>query len=234
MLELLFFLLIFIIFFIILTISLPYHYDLYFSFDEVFKYRLSISVLFLQLFLKNNSENQSLFIKVFNLKKEINISNDNKAVNFIEKKSKKLIRKKIKNKTEINNDKKVVSKKKRSKFNFIFKLINQENLNQLFKFILDMIKILKIDYLKMKVVFSLADPYYNGLFLAYYYTFKQIFDYPDLSLEINWQEVVFKAKASAGGKIIPLQIFAHILRFIFSFKSLKIFWQLYQLNFKKG
>lgn len=234
MLQFLFFLLIFIIFFLFLAAALPYHYALYFNYDKDLKYRLSISVLFLELIFNGDLENQSFLIKVFNLKKELNISSDNKAVKFIEKKSKKIIKEKIKNKTEAEAEKKEAQVEKRSKFNFDFKLINRENLNHIFKFIVEMIKILKMDYLKLNLIFSLGDPYYNGLFLAYYYTLKELFAYPELNAEINWQEVVFKAEGSAGGKIIPLQILVHILIFIFSLKSLKIFWRLYQSNFKKG
>ncbi len=49
MLQFLFFLLIFIIFFLFLAAALPYHYALYFNYDKSLKYRLSISVLFLEL-----------------------------------------------------------------------------------------------------------------------------------------------------------------------------------------
>jgi hypothetical protein len=104
----------------------------------------------------------------------------------------------------------------------------------LFKFILDIIKILKADYLKLNLLFSFEDPYYNGLFLAYYYTFKEVFDYPNIKVEVNWQEVIFEADGSIGGKIRPGEIIYHILKFIFSLKSLKIFWHLYQSNSKKG
>jgi hypothetical protein len=215
-------------------VSLPYHYALYFDFDKTLKYHLAVSVLFLRLIFQADSENKLFFIKIFNLKKEFKAAENNKVSNFIENKSKKIIEKKFKNKTDPAAEKKEEKSKKKSKFKFDFKLINRKNLNHIFKFIVKMIKILKLDYLKLNLVFSLEDPYYNGLFMAYYYTFKGLFNYPDLKVEINWQEVVFEAEGSAGGKIIPLEIILQILKFIFSLKSLKIFWQLYQSNSKKG
>ncbi|MFN2339989.1 MAG: hypothetical protein ABR547_01790 [Halanaerobium sp.] len=231
MLQFLFLFLIFIIFFTILLVALPYHYALYFNFDKTLKYNFAVSVLFLQLIFKGDPESKLFLIKIFSFKKEFKIAENNKVSNFIENKSKKIIEKKIKNKTVPAAEKKA---EKKSKFKFDFKLINKENLKHIFKFIIEMLRILKLDYLKLKVVFSLADPYYNGLFLAYYYTLKELFNYPDLKVEINWQEVVFEANGSAGGKIIPLKIIYQILKFIFSLKSLKIFWQLYQSNSKKG
>ncbi len=233
LLQFIFFLLIFIIFAIILVTALPYHYALSFDFDKVLKYRLAVSVLFLQLIFKGDLKSQLFFIKIFNFKKEFNLNKENKLTNFIEDKSKKLIKEKIIDQNAPDDQKSKKKQKDKSKFNFDFKLLKRENLNHIFKFIVEMIKILKMDYLKLRVLFSLGDPYYNGLFLAYYYTLKELFDYPDLKAEINWQEVVFEAEGSAGGKIVPLQIIYHILKFIFSIKSLKIFWQLYQSN-KKG
>mgnify|MGYP000450398184 CR=1 FL=1 len=167
------------------------------------------------------------------IKKELKFNADNKITAFIENKSKKIIKEKIGQKSAAEKKEKK-SDKSKNKFKFDFKLINRKNLNHIFRFILKLIKFLKMDYLKLSLVFSTADPYYNGIFLAYYYTFKELFDYPDIKAQINWQEVVFEAEGSAGGTIIPLKIFWQLFKFIFSFKSLKIFWQLYQSNSKKG
>lgn len=230
MLQFLFLFLIFLIFFIILLLALPYHYDLSFNLQDKLNYSFSFSVIFLKLFFEGDIKKQSLFFKIFSYKKEIKLE-DNKITSFIENKSKKLIKEKIIQKTA---EKKENQGKSKKKYKFDFSLINRENLNHIFRFIIEMIRILKMDYLKLSLVFSFDDPYYNGIFLAYYYTLKELFDYPDLKAEINWQEVVFEAKGSTGGKIIPLKIIWQLLKFIFSIKSLKIFWQLYQSNSKKG
>jgi len=232
-LQFIFILLIFIIFSIFLVSSLSYHYALYFKFDKNLRYKLAVSVIFLQLIFRADADGHLLLLKIFNFEKELNLNKKNKLINFIEAKSKKEIKKKIINKTAADDEQSKEKSKNRSKFSFDFKLINRENINHIFKFIVKMIKILKMDYLILKVAFSLGDPYYNGIFLAYYYSLKEIFDYPDLKAEIKWQEVVFEAEGSAGGKIIPLQIVYHFLKFVFSIKSLKIFWRLYQSN-KKG
>lgn len=232
LLQFLFLFLIFLIFSIILLLALPYHYDLSFNLQDRLNYSFSFSVIFLKLIFEGDIKKQSLFLKTFSYKKEIKLE-DNKITSFIENKSKKLIKEKIEQKTSEKKESQGKSKKK-SNFKFDFSLINRENLNHIFSFVVEMIRILKIDYLKLNLVFSFDDPYYNGIFLAYYYTLKELFDYPDLKAEINWQEVVFEAEGSTGGKIIPLKIIWQLLQFIFSIKSLKIFWQLYQSNSKKG
>lgn len=241
MLQFLFLFIIFLIFFIILLLVLPYHYALSFNYQKKLNYSFSLSVIFVKVIFKGDKKNHSIFLEIFNLKKEFKMDDNNKVTNFIEdkskfikNKSKKAIKEKIKQKTEAAKKEKPHKSKKKSKFKFDFSLINRENINHIFKFILEMINILKMDYLKLSFVFSFADPYYNGIFLAYYYTFKELFDYPDIKAKINWQEVVFEAEGSTGGKIIPLKIIWQLLKFIFSIKSLKIFWQLYQSNSKKG
>lgn len=234
LLQFLFLFIIFLIFFISLLLILPYHYALSFEFKERLNYSFSFSVIFLKIFLKGQKTKQSLFIEIFNFKKELNLDDDDKITAFIKNKSKKLIKDKIDKKTSAEKKEKPAKSEQKSKFKFDFSLINRENLTHIFKFIVEMIKFLKMDYFKLSLVFSFADPYYNGIFLAYYYTFKEIFAYPDIKAQINWQEVVFEAEASAGGKIIPLKIIWQLFKFIFSLKSLKIFWKLYQSNSKKG
>lgn len=231
-LQILFLLIIFLIFSIILLLVLPYHYALYFKFEKTLEYHLSLSLLFLQLIYKANSEERLFYLKIFNFKKQFKINEKKEIAEFIKDKSKKIIYKKIKQKTASEKREKTV--KSKNKFKFDYSLINKENLDHIFKFIIKMVKFLKMDYLKLKLVFSFADPYYNGLFLAYYYTFKELFDYPDLKARINWQEQIFEAEGSTGARIIPLTIIWQLLKFIFSIKSLKIFWKLYQSNSKKG
>ena len=232
LLQIIFFFIIFLIFFIFLLLSLPYHYDLYFKFKKTLKYRLSISLLFLQLIYSASPEKKLFFIKIFNFKKQFDLNKKNKIAAFIKNKSKKVIKNRIKQKkvTEKNEQ----PNKSKNKFNFDYRLINRENLDHIFKFIINIIQFLKLDYFKLKLLFSFDDPYYNGLFMAYYYTLKELFDYPDLKVRINWQEVVFESEGSAGAKIIPIKIIWILLSFIFSTAGLKILWQLYQTNSKKG
>ncbi|RAK09329.1 hypothetical protein C8C77_10631 [Halanaerobium saccharolyticum] len=235
MLQFLFLFLIFVIFFIILLLVFPYHYAFNFEYKKHLKLSFSCSLLFVQLIFSADSERRSLFLKVLNFKKELNLE-DNNLAKFIENKSKKVIKEKITNKIAKNKKRKQEESRTQSKsnFNFDFRLINKKNLKHIFKFIVKLLKILKMDYLKLDIIFSFADPYYNGIFLAYYYTLKELFDYPDFKVRINWQEVMFEAEGSTGGKIIPLQIIVHFLKFIFSIRSLKIFWQVYKSNSKKG
>lgn len=233
MLQFLLLFIIFVIFFIILLLALPYHYVFNFEYRKHLKFHFRCSLLFVQLIFYADSGGKLLTLKVLNFKKALNLE-DNNIAKFIKNKSKKVIKNKIANKTADNKKRKQEKSKKKSKFKFDFSLINKNNLNHIFKFILKLIKILKMDYLKLDLVFSFADPYYNGIFLAYYYTLKELFDYPVFKARINWQEVMLEAEGSAGGKIIPLKIIIYFLKFIFSIRSLKIFWQLYKSNSKKG
>lgn len=232
-LQFIFLFFIFIILCILLLLVLPYHYDLYFNYDSSLIYRFSFSLFCLHFIFEGDSDGQLYLIKFLNYQKRL-ITNNNTITGYIKDKSEKAIEKKIKQDNETAKKEKSDRQKKKSNFKFDFGLINRENLNHIFKFVVKMVKILKMDYLKLYLVFSFSDPYYNGIFLAYYYTFKELFDYPDLKVKINWQEVVFEAEASTGGKIIPLNIIWQLLKFIFSIKSLRIFWKLYQLNYKKG
>ena len=231
MLQLLFLLLIFLIFFLLLLLVIPYYYSFSFKYQQDFSCSINLSLIFLKLHFSWQGEDQSFVIEIFGFQKNLQLR-ETKVGSLIEEKSKKVINKKI-NELGSKSKKKEKSKKK-SAFNFDFKLINKENLNHIFRFIVELFKILKMDYLKLYIYFSFADPYYNGLFLAFYYTIKELFDYPDLKAEISWQEVVFEAEGSTGGKIIPAQIIFHLLKFVFSLKTIKILWRLYQSNSKKG
>lgn len=73
---------------------------------------------------------------------------------------------------------------------------------------------------------SFADPYYNGIISAYYFSLKNI--YPDLPIKIvvNWQEETFAGQGIISGRIIPIVFFYQLLIFIFSPHSIKTLWQL--------
>lgn len=228
LLQFLFFLLFFLIFFILLITALPYYYKLSLNYDQNIKLQFWLSILFLQVKIDILDEDNEFQIQIFNYQKIFKTkkisSEENKAAKFIQEKGKKFFENKFNkdNKEKTNEDKK--------KFKFPFHIITRENLNHIFSLLIKIIKELKPDFLKLNLQFSFPDPYYNGLFLAYYYTFKELTNYPDLKAEINWQEVMFKVKTSLGGKIIPLKLFLILLNFIFSGKSFKIFWQIYKSN----
>ncbi|MFW5979545.1 MAG: hypothetical protein ACOCQZ_02385 [Halanaerobium sp.] len=230
MLQFIFLFIFFLIFSTLLLLILPYTYTLSFNFQQKLEYSLLLKFLIFKFRFTGDQKKQSLFIDVLGFKKEFDLA-ENKFEKFIADKSSKIIEEKIK---QVKSKKDKKKNKKKSRFKFDFKLISRENLEHLFKFILQMLKSLKPDYLKLKVFFSFADPYYNGLFLAYYYTLKELISYPDFEAHISWQEVVIEARGAAGGKIIPAKIIFQILMFLLSIKSLKIFWQLYQSNSKKG
>lgn len=235
MLQILLWLLIILIFFLITVILLPYHYAFSFDFKEKLYFKVFFSVLFLKLFLEGDLKDQSLHIKILNFKKKLNFDKE-KSSKFNKDNAVNIIKEKIENKISADKkqEKAITVKKNKNGFKFDFSLLNKENFKHLFSFIIRMLKILKVDYLKLNLLFSFADPYYNGLFLAFYYTIKELFDYPDLKVKINWQEVVFEADGSAAGSIVPLRVLFELFKFVFSVRSFKIYWKLYQANKKKG
>ena len=232
MLQFLFFILIVPIFFILFLTALPYYYSFTLNYDQHLKLQFLISVLFLKVNFYIKEEKKELLLQIFNYKKTFKLNNlapeENKAAKFIQDKGKDFIKSKFENnKTDENKEKKETEK---SKFKFPFQIIKRENINHIFAFLINLIKELKPDVFKLNLLFSFSDPYLNGIFLAYYYTFKQLTNYPDLKAEINWQEVMFKAESTIGGKIVPLKLVYILLNFIFSIKTLKIFWKIYKSN----
>jgi len=236
LLQLIFLLLIILIFFILAILALPYRYALSFDYDQKLDLNLYFSVLFFRLYLQKKADQKLIYFQILGYKKEFKLSKlveENGAAEFIQQKSKKFIIKKFKffsaeDSSEEEEESKLKKEKKKGAALFPFRIINRENLSHFFQFIINLLKKLKPNYLKLDLLFSFGDPYYNGLFLAYYYTFKSLLDYPEITAEINWQEVVFKGKGAVGGRIIPLLIFWHFFAFIFSFKTLKILWMLYK------
>jgi hypothetical protein len=229
LLQFIFLLLIILIFSIFLLIALPYSYAFSFDYEQKLDFSFYFSVLIFKLDFKKIGNQKLLYLEILNFKKKFSLNKlieENAVTNFMQQKSKNFIQNKFK-KISGENDKEI-NEEKKSKFSFPFRIISRENLSHIFQFIINLIKKLKPDYLKLDLLFSLADPYYNGLFLAYYYTLKSLLDYPDIKAEINWQEVMFKGKGAIGGKIIPLLIIWQFIAFIFSLKTLKILWQLYK------
>lgn len=234
LLQFLVLLLVILIFSIIALLSLSFHYQISFLYDQKLQYSFSGSVLFLTISAEKNAEATLLLLKILSFKKEFKLNNftveANTVGNFIKNKTTDFIKEKFE-KDEVVEEEKIKiekKKKKKSKFNFPLRLINKENLTHLFKFLVELIRTLRPDYLKLNLLFSFADPYYNGLFLAYYYTFKSLFDYPELKAAINWQEVMFKGNGSLGGSIRPIIIIWQFLVFLFSAKTLRFLWQLYK------
>jgi hypothetical protein len=216
--------------------ALPYHYALSFDYDQKLDLKLYFSVLFFRMYLQKKADQKLVCLKILGYKKEFKLNKlaeENSAAEFIQQKSKKFIQNKFKffsdeDKSKDKEEKKLKKKKKKAVTAFPFSLISRENLSHFFQFIINLLKKLKPDYLKLDLLFSFADPYYNGIFLAYYYTFKELLDYPEINVKINWQEVLFKGKGAVGGRIIPLLILWHFFTFIFSFKTLKILWLFYK------
>lgn len=234
LLHIIFFIVIFLILLIILTAVTPYYYFLKLSYKKKMYYQFNLSFLFIDIFLIKNKAQNFLIIKVFRFKKRLNLSllaeNNKKKINKSLTKVKNTGSEKIKNiffSKENNKNKSLINFKRN------LKIFNRDNLKHLFNFLIQLFSDLKADKFRLDLLFSAADPYYNGLFLAFYYSAKEILDLKNFKAEICWEEIKLEAELEISGRIILAELFLDFLRFVFSFKTLKILKEIYQYN-KKG
>ena len=140
--------------------------------------------------------------------------------------------KEIKKKEEIIKEKieKVDKEKKKSKSSFPFKLVNKTNIKHIFKFLFKLYKEIKPDSINIDLAIAFSDPYYNGLFLANYYSLKGIYPKLPVSITTYWDREVIEGRGKIKGKIKPIVILYFIFSFVFSIKTLKMFWQYRKIN----
>lgn len=219
MLQLLFLTLSFVILFLIIIIILPYHYYLSFNYSNNFNFKFRVSFLFFKIIFNFSGDKKVFYLKIFNYKKSFIIKNYKKPV----KKAANTIWPKLKEHDfNSSDDQSNLSKE-----------LNIEILSHFFSFLKSIINEIKPKNCKLHLVIAFADPYYNALVLAYYYLLEGILNFSDFKVETNWQKSVFKAAGRISGQIIPIRIMFVLLKFIFSIKTIKFFWQLYKSN-KKG
>ena len=201
-------LLIFIILLILFLISLAYNYQFVIKYQEFISTEIFLGNKIINFRYKKDKNIQESFIKILNYKKEIKKENKNKYKD----KNKEKIKKAKKDKDENDNK-------------FKFSLINKKNLVHILKFILKIYKEIKPDLIKIDLNISLADPYYNGLIMANYYSIKKVYPNFPVSVSTYWDQEVVEGKAEIKGQIKPIVILFLILKFIFSPLTLKIIWQ---------
>ena len=183
----------------------------------------------MEISLIKNPQKNYLFIKIFKFKKRINptllAKNNKEKINKSITKVKNAGSKKIKNTfgSSKNNKKESLIKLKNN-----LGIINQENLKHILNFLIQLFSKLRADKFKLELLFSTSDPYYNGLFLAFYYSIKEIFNFKNFRAEICWGEIKLETEIEIAGRIILSKLFFELLKFIFSFKTLKILRKIYK------
>ncbi|MGM0436642.1 MAG: hypothetical protein ACQEQD_00065 [Bacillota bacterium] len=213
-LAVIFWFLIFIIFIILFVISLSYHYVFTFNYEKYLSTKIYFGNNLINIKYIKKKDKKISYIKFLGYEKEI-------TKNKEKRKKEEIIKEKI-GKTD--------NKKKKSESSFPFKLINKKNIKHIFKFLYKIYKEIKPDSINIDLAIALSDPYYNGLILANYYSLKGI--YPNFPVSINtyWDREVIKGQGKIKGKIKPIVILYFIFSFVFSIKTLKMFWQYRKIN----
>lgn len=228
-------------------LALPLHYSFLVNYDENLIVELSLSLLFLKLKFKLSPKNNLITFNIFNFSRVLSLNDSaviKKSKKFIERKFREKIESKFKGNNIDDEDDKLndknnnanenKSKKRKLKFKSYLILLNKENISHIFKLIINIFKKLKADTFNLYFLISSADPYYNGLFLACFFTFKEISGFKNMKADIAWGKTIFKTNFFIQGKIIPLKLIFVFLNFFFSLQTFKILKELFKLKYKKG
>jgi len=208
-LAFIFWLLIFIILLILLVISLSYHYNFILNYEQNFSTEIYFGNKLINFKYIKKKNKQISYIKFLGYEKEI-IKNKKSS------KKEEIIKK---------NVEKADKEKKKSKSSFPFKLINKTNIIHVFKFLFKIYKEIKPDSINIDLAIAFSDPYYNGLILANYYSLKGVYPKFPVSITTYWDREVIEGRGEIKGKIKPIVILFLIFSFVFSFNTLKMFWQ---------
>lgn len=219
MLEILFSLIVIIIMIIIIPLLLDYHYLIKFEYDSSLILYISISTSLYSYQLIRYPEKSCLIkksnINFLGIKKEY--------INRKEKDEQKAPSSLKENKSdEKKKEKKNKIKDIKEKFNTGAALASKENLEHIFFFIIELFKELKPDKFSLFFNLSFSDPYYNGLILGYYYSFKEILKLENFKIKVDWFEPKFKTDSTIEGEVIPIKILFAIFKFIFSIQSIRV------------
>lgn len=204
-----FWFLIFIIFIILFVISLSYNYVFTFNYEKSLSTEIYFGNNLINIKYIKKKDKKISYIKFLGYEKEI-IKNNEK------RKKEEIIKEKIE---------KTDKEKKKSESSFPFKLINKKNIKHIFKFLYKIFKEIKPDSINIDLAIAFSDPYYNGLILANYYSLKGIYPNLPVSIATYWDREVIEGQGEIKGKIKPIVILLLIFRFIFSIRTLKMFWQ---------
>lgn len=210
-----------IIFLVLFILIIPYNYYFKYSYDEFLSYEISIKILFFSFVIKKIKDEQYKYFKIFNYKKEIEVKNKREQKQVKEEKE---VTEYAKKKIEKENK----EDKEGKKSDFPFKLITVDNIKHIFKFIKDILYMIKPDHIDTNLQLGLEEPHHSGTILGYYYSLKGL--YPDLPLKlfINWEEEKVAVNGKVTGNIILIQIIMRTLFFILSVRSIRIGWNIYK------
>jgi hypothetical protein len=204
---------------IIIPLLLDYHYLIKFEYDSSLILYISISTsLYSYQLIRYPGESgliKKSSINFLGIKKEyINIKEKDEQIISSSLKKTKAEEKKKEKKNKIKDIK--------EKFNTGAALASKENLEHIFFFIIELLKELKPDKFSLFLNLSFSDPYYNGLILGYYYSFKEILKLENFKIKVDWFEPKFKTDSTIEGEVIPIKILFTVFKFIFSIQSIRL------------
>ncbi|SFM09627.1 hypothetical protein [Halanaerobium salsuginis] len=171
-----------------LSLFIPLKYKIKLDYNYKLAFLIKFSYLGINLIFKKSNQEKIWLLKFSKYSKKINLSS------FFNKN-------KISNKTKAKEGK--LTKLKDLKF-----YLDNDNFSQILAVLKKILKIIVPSHLKLKIDFSLGDPYYNALFIAGYYALKDIFSKkifndldPEIEINLNWQEVKLDFEFLMTGRI---------------------------------
>lgn len=112
----------------------------------------------------------------------------------------------------------------------IFEIINKDSLFHMGRFILSLLKIIKLDRYFCNLTVSTSEPYYDGIIMALYYSFIYPLLGSNIKLKPGKNNMVFKVKGEIAGSFIPGKILYRVIIFILSPRSIKLFYNLWKVR----
>jgi hypothetical protein len=203
--------------------SIPYKYLLYYSYTENLYFKMSISTFFFSFAYSKEEQKESTYIKVFSFKKEFEKKSSEKETE--DKKLKDKIKEKVKKKSK--------KEKKKKKSGIPFSIIRYENIKHIFQLLIDLLKMIIPKHLRLYFLIGLEEPHLNGWLIASYYSLKGIYPKLPINIDIDWEKENYESNGELSGYIIPIQLVARILVFIFSVKTIKILWKVFKYKRSK-
>ena len=97
-----------------------------------------------------------------------------------------------------------------------------ETIQHIFDLIKGLASIFKPDTVKFDCHLGFEDPYYNGIFLAGYYSLKGNYSDLPLTLNVDWEREVLDLRGEVVGRFILLQVFWRIMFSGLSLKTVKL------------
>ena len=110
----------------------------------------------------------------------------------------------------------------------IKEIINRDNLRHLGDFIISILKIIKPKEYSLEIFLGTSDPFYDGVFLAIYYSIVYPLAGNQIKLKTGWDEMIFTSRGSAAGRFRISELLYRFLIFILSPQTWRILYKMWE------